>query len=359
MFKKLSIKTKNEKYNIIIGYKYFSKFIKSIENKKIKKFIIIDYKVYKNVKEIIPNKKFTIIKLKGNEKIKSIKYYWKIISILLKNNIDRNSVIICVGGGTLGDLVGFIASTILRGVDLILVPSTLLSQVDSSIGGKNGINARFGKNLIGTFYHPKEIIIDPYFLKTLSLREIKSGYAEIIKHAIIYDKNFYNWLKENFRKIYNLNINATIKAIEKSIKIKSKFIKNDENENLKNNSSRAILNFGHTFGHAIESLNNYKSDLTHGEAISIGMIVAAKISYDKKNISKNALNDIIQHFRNASLPVYHKLIKTEKFCKKLLYDKKNIGKKLNLILLKKVGKAYFAHNQNIDDIKKILININK
>ena len=159
-----------------------------------------------------------------------------------------------------------------------MIPTTLLSQVDSSIGGKNGINSKYGKNLIGTFYQPDIVIIDPTILKSLPLKQIKTGYAEIVKHALINDKNFYNWLKKNLKNILLLKENPLSYAISESIKIKAKYVTRDEKEKRINSSSRAMLNFGHTFGHALESINKYRSNLTHGEAISIGMILATKIS---------------------------------------------------------------------------------
>ena len=197
------------------------------------------------------------------------------------------------------------------------------------------------------------------FLKSLPLKQIKSGYAEIIKHAIISDNKFYKWLKNNFRDLYKLNNHTIVKAIEKSIKIKLKFIIKDEKENLKNSSSRAMLNFGHTFGHALESMNNYKSNLTHGEAISIGMIMAAIISYKKNKISKDQLNDLIKHFKNAKLPIYSNITTKNQFYKRLINDKKNINDKINLILLKQIGSAYFARNFDINNIRNIINNYKK
>ena len=360
MIKTIRIKKNNLDYNINIGNGLFKKYLKSLNNQKDKKFLIIDQKVYKIYKKTLNQyKNLNIIKINGSENIKSIKNYWKIILILLNKKIDRSSSIIAIGGGTIGDLVGFIASTILRGVKFILIPTTLLSQADSSIGGKNGINTKLGKNLVGTFHQPNRVIIDPSFLKSLSFKQIKSGYAEIVKHAIINDIIFYKWLKNNFKELYKLKNKILIKAIEKSVKIKLKFIIKDEKENLKNSSSRAMLNFGHTFGHALESINNYKSNLTHGEAISIGMILAAKLSYKINKISKNQLEDLIMHFKNAKLPTNTNVIVKNKFYKKLINDKKNLDKNINLILLKEIGKAYFARNFKINEIKNLISNINK
>ena len=357
MFKTLRIRTKSSNHPIKLGNGVFKKFIREIKKKQYKKFIIIDSIVYKNFRTFfndIDDKQISLIKINGSEKIKSIEFYWKIISIILSKKIDRSSCIIAIGGGTIGDLCGFIASTILRSVNFILVPTTLLSQVDSSIGGKNGINSKFGKNQVGTFYQPNMVIIDPLFLKFLSLKQIKSGYVEILKHALINDEKFYQWLKNNYKNLFKLEKNIITYAIERSIKIKAKFILQDEKEVLINSSSRALLNFGHTFGHALESINNYKSNLSHGEAVSIGMIIAAKISQSIGKISKHQLNDIINHFKKSGLSISSRLVKKNKFYKLLVNDKKNQNNKINLILLNKIGNAYYARNFKLIDIRNII-----
>ena len=357
MIRNIRIKTNDLNYSIKIGNGVFKKTLYSFKKIKSKKFILIDTKVY-NIykfyfKSIIINDAF-LIKINSSEKIKSINKFWSITSQLLNNGINRSSVIITIGGGTLGDLTGFVASTILRGVKFILVPTTLLSQVDSSIGGKNGINTKFGKNLVGTFYQPNLVIIDPIFLKSLPYNEIKFGYTEILKHALINDKKFFYWLKSNYKYLLKLKNKEITYAIEKSIKIKAKYIANDEKEILKNSHSRAILNFGHSFGHALESLNNYKSSLPHGKAVSIGMAIASKISYLIGNLSKNQLDEIMIHLKNCNLPTNSNLIKNENFIKILIRDKKNQDGKINLILLKGIGEAYFAKNFKIKEVKKMV-----
>jgi len=336
MKKRIQIKTNSKKYQILIENNFIKKYLLSEFKTQKKYYIIIDSKVYNKINKYINKKKNVFIfKVTGSEKIKSIDYYYKILSLILKNKIDRSSTIICIGGGTIGDLGGFIASTILRGVRFILIPTTLLSQVDSSIGGKNGINSKFGKNLIGTFYQPDIVLVDPNFLKTLSNRQISSGYAEIVKHALIHDKKFFIWLKNNLKKILELDNKKLIYAISKSIIIKSKFVSRDENEKLKNSSSRAMLNFGHTFGHALEAMNQYNKNLNHGEAIAIGMVIAAKISNKFNNISNNELKDIMNHIEKANLPIKTNKIYDKKFFQHIILDKKNENKKINLVLLKK------------------------
>ncbi len=355
MKKQILINTKSKKYKIVIENGLISTYLKSELISDSKKFFIVDSKISKKISKIIKNKKnLFLIKVNGSEKLKSINTYWELISKLLQKKIDRSSTIISIGGGTVGDLSGFISSTILRGVKFILIPTTLLSQVDSSVGGKNGINSIYGKNLIGTFYQPDIVIIDPTILKSLPLKQIRTGYAEIVKHALINDKNFYIWLKKNFKNIFLLKKNTLSYAISKSIKIKAKYVKSDEKEKLINLSSRALLNFGHTFGHALESINKFRSNLTHGEAISIGMIIATKISYRMKNIRRSELDDIIYHFKQAGLPYSTKSMINNKLYKAITADKKNTNNKINLILLKKVGEAYYKRGLNIAELKNLI-----
>ena len=251
-------------------------------------------------------------------------------------------------------MTGFVASTILRGVRLILIPTTLLSQVDSSIGGKNGINTNIGKNLIGTFYLPNEVLIDPKILKSLSKKELKSGYAEIVKHSLISDNVFFSWLDKNYKRIFKLEKKALIYSIYKSIKIKAQFVDSDSKEILMNNKSRAILNFGHTFGHALETLYQYRNKITHGEAIAIGMIIASKLSNKLSTLSNIDLERIMNHFIKVGLPIYDNNIKNKKILSIIQNDKKNTDGKINLIFLKKIGQAYYSRNVNPKYISRIL-----
>jgi len=354
MNKKIILKTKNNTYSINIEPNSIIKNLKNIITKNNKLIFLIDRKVFYIFKKLknYKNQKYLVIDC--SEKLKSFSNYAKISEKILNLNIDRSTKIVAIGGGTLGDLSGFIASTILRGVDLILFPTTLLSQVDSSIGGKNGINTNSGKNLVGTFYQPKLVYIDPKILKTLSKREILSGYAEIIKHGIINDVKFFNWLNKNSKKILTLNNKFLSEAIYKSIIIKRKYVLKDEKENLKNNNSRAILNFGHTFGHALETYYKYNKKLTHGEAISIGMIIAATLSYKLGYLSLNHLNNIRNHFKINNLPISDNQIFNKKIFKIIEKDKKNDNKKINFVLINKIGSAFISDNLNLDKIKKIL-----
>ena len=353
----LKIKTKTKNYDIIVKKNSILSNIKKEKKISNKIFIIIDKKIEYLVKKIEKEKNIYILKIKGNEKIKDFKNYKNLCEKLLYLQIDRHSTIIAIGGGTVGDLSGFVASTILRGVRFVLIPTTLLSQVDSSIGGKNGVNSISGKNLIGTFFQPDKVIIDISVLKTLSKREIISGYSEILKHSIIKDLIFFKWLSINYKRVINLETNYIYHAIIKSIKIKSFFVEKDENEKLTNNYSRAILNFGHTFGHALEAVNNYNTNkLNHGEAVAIGMGIASLISYKKKILNKNEYDKIIDHLEKTKLYKRNYIIKNKKVFKKIILDKKNYNGKVNLILLKKIGSPIYKKGLKIEEIKKLLNN---
>ena len=354
MIKKINIKTKNNIYSILIENKSIIKNLNKIINKKKKLIFLIDRKVFYVFKKLKNYKNKNYIIVDCSEKIKSFESDSKLCEKILKMDIDRNSSIISIGGGALGDISGFIASTVLRGIELILIPTTLLSQVDSSIGGKNGINTKSGKNLVGTFYQPKLVFIDPIFLSTLPKREILSGYAEIVKHGIINDKKFFNWLDSNSKKILNLNSKFITEAIYRSILIKRKYVLSDEKERLKNNKSRAILNFGHTFGHALETFYKYNNKLTHGEAISIGMIISAKISYKLKYLSLIDLKKIKDHFQLNKLPIIENNMYDNKIFQIIQKDKKNIDGKLNLVLIKKIGSAFLSNKLSIKQIKKLI-----
>ena len=352
---KLLIKNKKLKTTILIKNNYINKFIINIAKKKEKVFCIIDSKIKIDL-NFAKQKNINIIFINCGEKIKTFDGYRNLNEKLIKSNVNRKSIIIAIGGGTLGDLVGFVASTILRGLEFFLIPTTLLSQVDSSIGGKNGINTIFGKNLIGTFYQPKEVLIDISILNSLPKKEIRSGYAEIVKHALIKDYQFFCWLEKNANKLLNLNKSILEKAIYKSIIIKLFYVLKDEKELLLNNNSRSMLNFGHTIGHAIESHYNYKR-FNHGEAISIGMITEAKISNYLGMLSFDELEKIIIHFKKCKLKVHDNILKDKKLINKLTKDKKNFQNNINFSLIDKIGRSIFYKKLDKKKVYKILQNI--
>ena len=268
---------------------------------------------------------------------------------ILEKRIDRKTLLICVGGGVIGDLVGLTASILLRGIDFVQIPTTLLSQVDSSVGGKTAINSKFGKNLIGTFYQPKAVLISLNTLKSLPYRQIISGYAEILKYSLIKDNTFFFWLKKNGHKIISLDKTSLIYAIKKSCKIKSQIVSEDEKEK----GIREILNLGHTFGHAIESQTGFSKKILHGEAVFIGMFLAIKFSVFLGFGKKKMVESYENHMKHLKIPFrlsdYNLKFSSKEFIKHLRFDKKINNNKLKFILLEQYGKtlSYTLNNEKL------------
>ena len=340
----IKFKNKSTKYSVFIGKNTLNLLPKKINllcPKTEKIALIFDTNVprkfEKKLKKKLKNYKLFFLYFNASEKSKSINTIEKYINFLLAKNFNRSDLIISVGGGISGDVTGFIASIYKRGVNFINIPTTLLAQVDSSIGGKTGVNSSKGKNLIGSFFQPKLVIIDTLFLDSLPKKEMICGYAEILKHSIIKDKKFFNWLKKNTKSILQKNSNELIYAIKKSCQIKMYFVNKDVNEK----NLRMILNFGHTFAHAIEIKKKFSRSITHGEAVLIGMILATKLSCARGLCSKNTLKLITEIYEENNL---HYIL--NKFSGKrdlmslipfLKNDKKNNDKRINFILLKNIG----------------------
>tara|TARA_Y100000992_G_scaffold262998_1_gene199089 strand:- start:39 stop:1100 length:1062 start_codon:yes stop_codon:yes gene_type:complete len=323
---------------------------KNLGNKN-KVLIITDSGVpKKHIKELknkINNKNITIFTLNQGEKSKSFFSYQKILNKLLELKFDRSDVIIAFGGGVVGDIAGFSAATYLRGIRYIQIPTTLLAQVDSSVGGKTAINVTQGKNLIGAFYNPCLVLISTSFLETLSKDEYKSGLGEVIKYALIGNKKLKSVIEKNSQKIINRNESVLKILIEESIKTKSKIVTKDEKEN----GIRAILNFGHTFGHAIEAHNNYK-DVTHGAAITLGMVIASKLSFFEGHINNYQLDNIVNLIDSLGLNTDHSKYKYSQLKQYFASDKKIKDGKLNLILIDKNFNAFITSNFNNKNISK-------
>jgi 3-dehydroquinate synthase len=255
---------------------------------------------------------------------------------------DKQSLVVNLGGGVIGDMGGFAASTYMRGVDYLNIPTTLLAQVDASIGGKTGIDFAGIKNLIGTFHQPVAVVIDTQTLATLPKREFLSGFAEIIKHGLIRDKKYYQEVTK--KHPLKLSQDELVDIIARSCKIKAEIVESDPRES----AYRKLLNFGHTIGHAIESLSLEScAPFLHGEAVSIGMLVEAKISQLDGMLSLPELQRIHQGLIKTDLPVYLTNIEIAKILKKVQSDKKNEKGKVNFTLLQKIGKA--VYNQNVSE----------
>ena len=358
---KLIVKTKSETYPIIIG----SNLIKDLSKYLIKNSInfdqcllLIDKKIpnrmITKITKSLKRKKITKFMFNANEKNKNQININKILYILLNKNFSRQDCIISIGGGITGDVGGFAASLYKRGLQFVNVPTTLLSQVDSSVGGKTGVNTKEGKNLIGSFYQPKAVISDIDFLKSLPRREIICGYGEILKHSLILNKIFYNYLNNNASKILNLKSPFIEKAIFESCKTKKIIVEKDEKEK----GIRKILNFGHTFAHAYEATLGYSKKLNHGEAVLLGISSALKFSLNEKLIKVKEYKLIVRHIHKMNLPSDIKYYFSTRNLDSILFfmtkDKKNTSKKINLIMIKKIGSATINKQYNILRIKKFL-----
>ncbi len=344
---KIFVENKKSSYPLVVGNNTLNllpKAIRSINSKARKVGIVFDKNVPKKYKSKIKKvlKKYNVFffEYSVTENLKSFSNVNLLVEKCIKLNFNRNDFLISVGGGIVGDFCGFVASILKRGINFINIPTTLLAQVDSAVGGKTGVNSKFGKNLIGSFYQPNFVICDLSFFKSLPERQMTNGYAEILKHAIISDKKFFRWLKINSKKVIkNKNESSLIYAITKSNKIKLSFA----NKDVKDKNVRMILNFGHTFAHAIEAKNKYSKNINHGEAVLIGMMIASKLSYIKKICKRSTLLEIIEIYKKNNFDYkLKKFVKRKEFnsiTKFMLQDKKNDDEKINLILLRKIGKT--------------------
>ena len=360
----IKINYPNNKYSIIIGNNVL-KLLKNRINQhcpKTKKIALIfdknvPSKYRKNIQHNLRKYKLINFSFNASEKTKNFKSVNFFLNKMLAQNFHRSDLIIGVGGGITGDLTGFVASIFKRGMNFISIPTTLLAQVDAAVGGKTGVNSVFGKNLIGSFSQPKLVISDMSFLKSLPKKEMVCGYAEILKHAIIIDKKFFNWLKLNTKSIFSLNQKKLIFAIKKSCKIKLFFVNQDVNEK----NLRMNLNFGHTFAHAIEVKNNYKKNITHGEAVLSGMMLATKLSLVKKLCNLKTLTSLKKIYSENNLNYTLKRYSNKKEIISLIpylkNDKKNNDEKINFILLKQIGKTTSPNKYKIS-IKELIKYVN-
>lgn len=351
----------NRSYDILIGKDSLKSLPEFLSQQNYSKIIIItDSNVAKfhleNLTNLLEKSGISanIIKAPAGEQTKSFESLEKICEEILQQQIDRKSLIIAFGGGVIGDLSGFVASVLLRGIDFVQIPTTLLSMVDSSIGGKVAINSKFGKNLIGAFYQPQLVICDLNFLETLSQRELKSGYAEVVKYGLIYDEEFFEFLEKNHAAIFLHDEEVLKKIIQRSCEIKAEIVSRDEKES----GERALLNFGHTFGHVFETETNYSSEVLHGEAVALGMVMAAKMSQNFGMISDDDFLRIKLHLENVGFTVDLQKIRhswnKENLISHLFKDKKNEGGNLTFILLKKIGRAIIKKPVDLAEFEKTL-----
>jgi len=278
---------------------------------------------------------YILITIPAGEKSKNRKNKELIEDMMFESNMARDSAIIALGGGVVGDIAGFVASTYNRGIPYVQYPSSLVACVDSSIGGKTAIDTKHGKNLIGSFYQPWKVYIDLNTLTTLKKQEIKEGMAEIIKYGIIYDSDFFGYISDHINEIFNYDMDVLKKIIKRSCEIKGFVVENDEKES----NLRKILNFGHTVGHAVEQLSNYS--ITHGNAISIGMVIEAKIAAKSHILNNESVKMIYEIFRRAGLPTELKSnIDRSKIIETMKLDKKARKGNIEFALPEKIGEMY-------------------
>jgi len=303
-----------------------------------------------NVSEVI---------LPPGESTKSFDCLKTLCSDLLDQNLERGDIVIALGGGVIGDLAGFAASIVKRGVRLLQIPTTLLAQVDSSIGGKTGINTAHGKNLIGSFHQPSLVLIDVDVLDTLDPRELRSGYAEVVKYGLLGDAAFFSWLEEHGPNLLAGDKAARTYAIEQSCRAKAVIVAEDEKET----GRRALLNLGHTFGHALEAWAGYSASLLHGEAVAIGMALAFEISEDMGLCEGGAAERVSGHLSAAGLPVSvgslaertgGALPSADQLIGLMAQDKKAKGGKLSFVLVRGIGETFTTDAVPPDHLKRFL-----
>ena len=301
----------------------------------------------------------TTVHVAPGENSKSFNSYSKLMEALLALTPDRNTTLIALGGGVVGDLTGFAASTLLRGVPFMQIPTSLLAQVDSSVGGKTAINTKMGKNLVGSFYQPRLVLADLDTLKTLPPREMRAGYAEILKYGMILDSAFYAWCVANGAALMNRNVEACAHAVATSCRMKAAVVESDERESGK----RALLNFGHTFGHALEAETGYSEKLLHGEAVAIGMVMACRLSAELGVLGRDAEKQLASHLRAVGLYASPREVMPEWNVEALLAhcfsDKKAERRSLTFIVLDAIGAARVVKQVDAELVRVVIASFMK
>ena len=346
-------------YNIVIEND-FSKLAENVTKLEIsgrKLAVITD----SNVGPLYADKVAQCLKETGNnifvytfeagEKNKNLNTVQDVYEFLIKNKFDRKDMLVALGGGVVGDLTGFAAATYLRGIDFIQVPTSLLAQVDSSIGGKTGVDFRAYKNMVGAFHQPRLVYMNTSTLSSLNTRLFNSGFGEILKHGLIKDVSYFQWLKDNIEKIAALDSGYLEEMIYRSYEIKRKVVENDPTEK----GERAQLNFGHTLGHAIEKQMNF--ELYHGECVVLGMIAALNICVERGTITKEEYDDIYNTFKAYNFPMTVDKTTIDDVIAASKNDKKMDGNKVKFILLKKVGEAYIDMTVDDNTMRRSLKNV--
>ena len=361
---KLRINLRENSYDIIIEHGLLSNLGALISKNCLKPqtFIVTDNNIsvhwLKQTVESLSEQGISpkVLEVPVGESTKSFINLEKIIDQLLESKVDRDSLLVALGGGVIGDLAGFAGAVTLRGIKVIQVPTTLLSQVDSSVGGKTGINVRQGKNLVGSFYQPSLVAIDTQVLQTLPPRQLFAGYAEVVKYGLIRDRSFFDWLELNGKKVLEGDKVAQQFAIFTSCRIKAEIVEADEKEK----DLRAILNFGHTFGHALEAEAGYNGNLLHGEAVSIGMVMAIELSRNLGHLSGQDAGRAVEYIRNIGLPTNISSIKgstswhPDGLIQHMQHDKKVSNGQLRFVLIRSIGEAYLTADVEKNEVYSVI-----
>jgi len=312
--------------------------------------------VYDRLKAEKP-KSVQLMEMPAGEQTKSLSSLEKVLSWLLDHGVERSSVLFAVGGGVIGDLAGFAAATVLRGISFVQVPTTLLAQVDSAVGGKTGVNMVQGKNLVGVFYQPLAVVSDIETLKTLPKRQILAGYAEIVKYGLIDDPSFFIWLEKEGHNVCALEEQPLVRAIDISCCKKAEIVRKDEKEQ---QGIRALLNLGHTFGHALETASGYDNRLLHGEAVAVGLVLAFRLSYRLRLCPEEDVDRVISHLAGIGLPTKISMItptleaSAEDLMSYFKLDKKSSRGVVTYIVAAGIGKAHICRNVLEEDVKAVL-----
>ncbi|MDD3296662.1 MAG: 3-dehydroquinate synthase [Candidatus Omnitrophica bacterium] len=354
--KQIKVKLKESPYPIFIGENLKKEISGYLKDSKLGNFAVIisSKKIHSLYKGFIstltgkiPN---IVISVADGEAAKSKKWLFKIINeIMAIDTWNKKIFLVCFGGGTIGDLGGFAASIYKRGLPYIQIPTTLLSQIDSSIGGKTAIDLEKAKNVLGSFYQPKAVFIDSTFLKTLPLKEIRQGMAEAIKYGVIADKNLFDFIDANHCRLMKLESNPLKRLIFSCVKIKARIVEKDE---LENRGIRTVLNYGHTLAHALETASKYKK-IPHGSAVSVGMAYAGRLSCYLGKCSEGEAVRVEKVLKSFGLP-WNTAFDASKIFKALVYDKKFISGKIRMVILYKIGKVEVLSGISPEVIKKTL-----
>ena len=352
---KVSVNLGAASYEIIIGENILSNVGKFITEKKFTKVLVV---TQQNIFDAggralidgfdAEKISYTVATIPDGETAKNLREAENLYTRAIEFGLDRKSVVVALGGGVVGDLGGFVAATFLRGIALIQIPTTLLAQVDSAVGGKTAVNHTLGKNLIGAFHQPSAVFIDLSFLATLPEREIKSGLGEVVKYGIISDEKFFAYLEDNAEKILQRDLKTLAHVVKRSCEIKAEVVGADEKES----GLRRILNFGHTLAHAVEEQTGYKK-FRHGEAVAIGMVGAAKISCELGKTSAANVERLEKLLQRFDMVTRCDGLDAEKLYAVTFRDKKTVGGAVNWVLMKNFGEVEVSSDVPADVVKKI------